>query len=151
MTEHDGARPIHTAPDSTHVVTDGFAPSPHGTRPLELHPDRPGVDTAPDVVALPAPQNPGPRPPDDPGTASREELEMALRRAQLVADDCASLLDPAQRAMEEGAWVSRLADEFSTGLAAHARLAGGIADGCVDIIQTALDTRGPDEPLEVHA
>jgi hypothetical protein len=161
MTEHAGPE-AETAPDSTHVVTDGFAPSPHETRPLELHPDRPGyappevstqpdVDTAPDIIALPGPQNPGPMPPDDPGTASREELEMALRRAQLVADDCASLLDPAQRAMEDGAWVSRLADEFSTGLTMHARLAGSIADGCVETIQTALDTRGEDDPLEVRA
>jgi succinate dehydrogenase/fumarate reductase flavoprotein subunit len=150
MTEHDGARPLETAPDSAHPVTDGFAPSPLGTRPLEVHPDRPGADTAPDIIALPAPEHPGPRPPDDAGTASREELEMALRRAQLVADDCASLLDPAQRAMEDGAWVSRLADEFSTGLTTHARLAGTVADGCVETIQTALDTRR-DDPLEVHA
>lgn len=141
MTEHDGARPVGTAPDSTHVVTDDFAPPSVETRPLELQP-------APDVITLPDPT----RPEDGcfPTTATREELEMALRRAQLVADDCAALLDPAQRAMEDGAWVSRLADEFSTGLMTHARMAATIADGCVETIQTALDTRGEDEPLEVH-
>lgn len=140
MTDHD-ARPVETAP-GTHPVVDGFAPRPYETRPLEVQPD---VDTAPDIIARPEP-----RPPDDPGAASREELEMALRRAQLVADDCASLLEPAQRAMEDGAWVSRLADEFSTGLTMHARLAGTVADGCVETIQTALDTRG-DDPVEVRA
>lgn len=151
MTDHD-ARPVETAPDTTHPVTNGFAPAPVETRPLEVQPDRPDVstqpdvDTAPDIIARPEPI-----PPDDSGTASREELEMALRRAQLVADDCAALLEPAQRAMEDGAWVSRLADEFSTGLTMHARLAGTIADGCVETIQTALDTRGNDDPLEVRA
>ncbi|RIQ12438.1 hypothetical protein [Jiangella rhizosphaerae] len=128
--------------DSAHVVPDGFQMPSVETRPLVT---QPGVETAPDLIARP-PIVPLP----DTGTSSREELEMALQRAQLVADDCESLFSAAQRAMEDGAWVSRLADEFSNGLTVHARLAGSVAESCVETIQAALDARGDDEPLEVR-
>lgn len=128
--------------DSAHVVPDGFQTPSVETKPLEIQPD---FETGPDIVVRPPTIGP-----PDPGTSSREELEMALHRAQLVADDCESLLSAAQRAMEDGAWVSRLADEFSNGLTMHARLAGSIAANCVETIQTALDARGDDELLEVR-
>ncbi|TDD69243.1 hypothetical protein E1262_13020 [Jiangella aurantiaca] len=121
--------------DSAHVVPDAFQTPSFETRPLEVQPD---------IIARPPTI-----PPPDPGTSSREELEMALQRAQLVAEDCESLFAAAQRAMEDGAWVSRLADEFSNGLTVHARLAGSVAGSCVETIQTALDARG-DELLEVR-
>lgn len=128
--------------DPAHAVPDGFEPAPYETRPLAIQPDdgtTPDIVARPPIIALP-----------DPGTSSREELEMALQRAQLVADDCESLLAPAQRAMEDGAWVSRLADEFSNELTVHARLAGSVAAACVETIQTALDSRGDDDLLEVR-
>ncbi|WP_116952525.1 hypothetical protein [Jiangella endophytica] len=128
--------------DSAHVVPDGFQTPSFETRPLET---QPGVENAPDIIARPPTC-----PPHDPGTSSREELEMALQRAQLVADDCESLFSAAQRAMEDGAWVSSLADQFSGGLATHARLAGSVAESCVEVIQAALDACGDDELLEVR-
>ncbi|WP_053207475.1 hypothetical protein [Jiangella muralis] len=128
--------------DPAHVAPDGFQPLPYETRPLETQPD---VGTTPDIIARPPTI-----PPHDPGTSSREELEMALQRAQLVADDCESLFAPAQRAMEDGAWVSRLADEFFNELTVQARLAGSVAAAGVETIQTALDGRGDDELLEVR-
>ena len=127
--------------DSAHVVPDGFEPPPYETRPLQTQPD---VENAPDVITRPPIILP------DYPDASREELEMALQRAQLVAEDCESLFAAAQRAMEDGAWVSRLADEFSTALATHARLAGSVAESCVEVIQAALDSRGDEDLLEVR-
>lgn len=125
--------------DPAHVVPDGFQTPSFETQPIETQP----LETQPDIIARP------PTLPYDPGS-SREELEMALQRAQLVADDCESLFAAAQRAMEDGAWVSRLADEFSTGLVVHARLAGSVAGSCVETIQAALDARGDDELPEVR-
>ncbi len=128
--------------DPAHVVPDGFQTPSFETKPLEIQPDE--VETGPDIIARP------PIPPNDPGTSSREELEMALQRAQLVADDCESLLSAAQRAMEDGAWVSNRADEFSNALSVHSRMAGNVAGACVETIQAALDARGDDELLEVR-
>ncbi|HEU5159369.1 MAG TPA: hypothetical protein VFU43_20400 [Streptosporangiaceae bacterium] len=161
MTDHDGAPPgdgVQTAPDEVHVLPDQFDGPSVETRPLEIQPDHgtmPDFHTQPDDAVLPDRpeiQLPEAELPDGclPEFASREELEMALRRAQLVMDDCETLLDPAIRAMEDGAWVSRLADEFFTGLTTHARLAGTVAGGCVDLIQEALDSRGDDDVIDVR-
>ncbi|TDE08502.1 hypothetical protein [Jiangella asiatica] len=144
MTDHDGAQPTdgaQTAPDELYTLPDQFEPPPVETRPLEIQPDYEILPDRPDTG-----------PPDGcfPDLASREELEMALRRAQLVMDDCETLLDPAIRAMEDGAWVSRLADEFSNGLTTHARLAGTIAGNCVDLIQEALENRGSDDVIDAR-
>jgi hypothetical protein len=81
--------------------------------------------------------------PDDPKLptdhVSREELEIALERARLVADDCATILKPAIQAMHDGAWVSRRGDQFSLELDDHARVAADSAAATVQIIQNALD------------
>lgn len=147
MTDNDGAPPVdgvETAPDGSHLVNDQFEPPPVETRPLEIQPDyhtqpdedvRPEYHTQPDAEIIAD----EPIPPHDFPIASREELEMALHRAQLVMDDCTTLLDPALQAMQDGAWVSRRGDEFSTALTTHSRLAGTVAESCVETIQVAID------------
>ncbi|WP_298321743.1 hypothetical protein [Haloactinopolyspora sp.] len=127
---------------------------------FETQPDRvdvsPDYHTLPDRVEVPPDQHGLPdgvviTPPDDDiidcfPQPSLEELEMALHRAQLVMEDMSALLEPALKAMEDGAWVSRRADEFSTGLTTHAGMAESAAQRCVDAIQEAIDTRGGEMP-----
>ncbi|NED96325.1 hypothetical protein G1H11_13505 [Phytoactinopolyspora alkaliphila] len=81
-----------------------------------------------------------PEPPQD-SQVSREELELALERAKLVAEDCATILQPAVQAMLDGAWVSRRADEFSLALEEHARMATSAGAHPVRVIEHALDQR----------
>ncbi len=78
---------------------------------------------------------------------TREDLENALTRAQLVVEDAANLLSQAIEAMAGEAWVSRTADEFSDGLETHARIAGDAAEAGVETIREALDTHGDDRPV----
>lgn len=122
--------------------------------------ERPGTDypefyTQPDFAEVPPrPDGPivcdPPRPDSDP--VSREELELALERAKLVADDCAGILRPAIQAMKDGAWVSRRADEFSLELEEQARHAADAGQGKVEIIQNTLNSRfsGDDGGLVLH-
>lgn len=176
MAEHDGApavEGVQTAPDVHEVeapvqIVEEFGPPPGiETKPLLIEPDsdietlpdyytQPDIETQPDYHIVPDDQSQIPRPDNQPDgcfpmppVASRDELELALHRAQLVAEDCASVLDPAIRAMEEGAWVSSRADEFFTGLTTHSRLAGSIGQSCVDTIIEALETGRPDDLLEL--
>ncbi|NDL58940.1 hypothetical protein [Phytoactinopolyspora mesophila] len=118
-------------PDSPPAWDDGTLPS-HGR------------------ISPPQFEIPESRPPDFPEVptdhVSREELEIALERARLVADDCASILKPAIQAMHDGAWVSRRGDQFSLELEDHARVAADSAAGTVQVIQNALDQLIGTEP-----
>ena len=115
---------------------------------FETLPDRvdvsPDFETLPDPVVLPQPDVDIP----DGSLPSLEELEMALHRAQLVLEDLSTLFEPALRAMEDGAWVSRRADEFSGGLTSHAGLADSTGQRCVEAIQEAIDSRGGGNPVD---
>ncbi|PSL06789.1 hypothetical protein CLV30_102177 [Haloactinopolyspora alba] len=115
---------IHNQPDHVDLQPDYEVETPIGRPPI----------LEPPVGCFPQP--------------TREELEMALHRAQLVVDELSSLLDPALKAMEDGAWVSRRADEFSGGLTEHARQTGATAERCLDTIQEALDNHGDDNVVE---
>lgn len=146
-----GSHPsVHTQPDQEQL------PEFH-TQPdhAEFQPDeRPEFHTLPDYVeTLPDERPELDLPPIGPPIdcfpqPTREELEMALHRAQLVMEDASAVLAPAIKAMEDGAWVSRKADEFSTGLTTHAQLAATTAERCVEVIQEALDAHGDDDVLE---
>lgn len=83
-----------------------------------------------------------------PGPGDREELELALERARLVADDCASILAPAVQAMQDGAWISRRADEFSLELDDNIRQATEAGQDVVQVIEEALNRQdGAGEPV----
>jgi hypothetical protein len=114
------------------------------------------LQTQPDVVEWPPPDTdfrvpeleppivgdpPPPPPQPEDNQVSREELELALERAKLVADDCATILQPAVQAMLDGAWVSRRADEFSLALEEHARIATVAGERPVHVIERALSQR----------
>lgn len=111
-----------------------------GHSDLVNQPDYVGPDyLVPEPPDLRPPERPDPPPPEPPGDVSREELEIALERAKLVADDCATILDPAIQAMKDGAWVSRAADEFSLALEGHARMAADAGERQVETIKEAFD------------
>ncbi|WP_166353200.1 hypothetical protein [Phytoactinopolyspora limicola] len=123
--------------------------------PLDEPPGRDMSDlqTQPDfIVGPPRPEPPICPPPEPPSQVSREELELALERARLVAEDCATILAPAIQAMHDGAWVSRRADEFSVELEQYARIAAEAGQGTVRVIERALEqhTDAVDPQLPVY-
>lgn len=158
MAGNDGVPPIegvHTQPDVAQVPTDDLHTLPDFETLPDVHtqPDfetLPDVHTQPDFGTLPDCRLPTDLPDDCFPVASREELEMALHRAQLVLADCEAILEPAVQALMDGAWVSRMADEFYTGLTTYSRLTAGIGESCVETIQEALDVRGDDDIVEVR-
>ncbi|AYY12232.1 hypothetical protein EF847_05430 [Actinobacteria bacterium YIM 96077] len=107
--------------------------------------ERPDIDI--DRPEIPLPPDCKPPPPDS-DEGSREELELALERARLVADDCASILKPAIQAMHDQAWVSQRADEFSLELEDHARKATEAGEETVQLIEDRLNRQdGSDNPV----
>ncbi|WP_129668080.1 hypothetical protein [Phytoactinopolyspora endophytica] len=149
-TTEQHVRPDHahtpdlSGPDGDHGSDgweDQYTDPEHGdlwTGPKRLNLDEPG--TPPSDIPPPDLPSPDIVPPED-DSVSVEELELALERAKLVADDCAAILKPALQAMEDGAWVSRSGDEFSLALEDNARIATESAERVVEIIEAELERR----------
>lgn len=152
MSEHE-----FRAPRAEVRLPDAYGPDESDPNHLDLR-------TQPDYVEMERPPNTEvgnppefetptcrlPLPPDLGGQVSREELELALERAKLVADDCSSILQPAVQAMRDGAWVSSRADEFSLALDEHARIATAAAQRPVEIIENALSERGDSGDFDIY-
>ncbi|NEE02791.1 hypothetical protein [Phytoactinopolyspora halotolerans] len=132
--------PDMPGPDSPQDIPPPDLPSPEISTPDLSSPDLP-------APSLPTPDLPHP---EDDGV-SLEELEFALERAKLVAEDCAAILKPALQAMADGAWVSRSGDEFSLALEDNARITTEAAERVVEIIEAELQRRRNTHGLEPKA
>ncbi len=68
----------------------------------------------------------------------RAALRQRRGRAGPVADELRAALDAAVRAMERGAWVSSMADDFAADLAGHRDALGLASDGVLATYDEAI-------------
>jgi hypothetical protein len=68
------------------------------------------------------------------------ELRRALSSARSVETASEARFDDVVSAMSAKAWVSPMADTFSSGVGAQKAAVHGACQGCVDNVQAALDS-----------